>query len=75
MTGVARGSVWDAMGFLGTFWLLLRFVICLIKNIHSYLSKAFLEAPAGEHLSHVGAMQHDLLCKSVEWLLHGAGFC
>ena len=72
---VSRDSVWVATGFLDTFWLLLRFVIYLIKNIHSYLSKVFSEAPLGEHLSHVGAMQHDLPCESVEWLLHGAGFC
>ena len=50
-------------------------VIYLIKNIHSYLSKVFSEAPLGEHLSHVGARQHDLPCKSVEWLGRGAGFC
>ena len=49
----------------------LRFVIYLIKNIHSYLSKVFLEAPLSEHLSHVEAMQYDLHCESVKRLLHG----
>ena len=73
MTDIARGSVWDAMGFLDTFWLLLRFVVYLMKNMHSYLSKVFSEAPLGEHLFQVGAMQHDLPCKSV-WLLCGTGF-
>ena len=42
--------------------------------MHFYLSKGFWKAPLGEHLSRVGAMQHDLPCESVEWLLHGAGF-
>ena len=75
LTGIARGSVWGAVRFLDTFWLLLRFAIYLIKNIHSYLSQVFPEAPLVEHLSHVGAMQHDLPCESVEWLLHVSGFC
>ena len=39
------------------------------------LSKVFSEAPLGEHLSHVRARQHDLLCESLEWLLLGMGFC
>ena len=43
--------------------------------MQSSLSKVFSEAPLGEHLCHVGTMQHDLPCKSVEWLLYGAGFC
>ena len=38
------------------------------------LSEVFSEAPLGEHLCHVGTMQHDLPCKSIEWLLYGAGF-
>ena len=54
-------SVWSGVSL----WLLLKFVIYLNKNIRSCLSKGFSEAPLGEHLSHVGAMQHDLLCKSV----------
>ena len=41
LTSIAEGSVWGAVGFLDTFWLLLRFVIYLIKNIHSSLSKVF----------------------------------
>ena len=36
-TGIARDSVWGALGFLDTFWFLLRLAIYLIKNIHSYL--------------------------------------
>ena len=40
-----------------------------------YLSKVFSEAPLSEHLCHVGTMQHDFPCKSVEWLLHGMRFC
>ena len=66
--------LWDAVAFLDTLWLLLRFVMYLIKNVHSYLSTVFLEATLGEHLRHVGAIKHDLPCKSVEWLLHGAVF-
>ena len=50
------------------------FVICLTINMHS-LSKGFSKAPLDEHLSHVGAIQHDLPCKSVEWLLHSTDFC
>ena len=53
----------------------LRFVLYLIKNIHSYLPKVFLEAPLGDHLSHVDTMQHDLPCESVQWFRHGAGCC
>ena len=68
LAGFVRDSVWGAVGFLDTFRLLLRFAIYLIKNICSYLSKVFSEAPLGEHL---GIMQHDFPCESVEWLLHG----
>ena len=76
LTSITKGSVWGAVvGFLDTFWLLPKFVIYLIKNIHSYLSKVFLEALFGEHFCHVGAMQHDLPCKSVELLLYAASFC
>ena len=63
------------MGFLDMFLLLLKFLIYLIKNTQSSLSKVFSEAPLGEHLCHVATMQHGLPCKSVEWLLYGAGFC
>ena len=38
ITGITGDSVWGTVGFLDTFWLLLRFAIDLIKNIHSYLS-------------------------------------
>ena len=63
-----------AVGFLDTFWLLLRLVIYLTQNIHSYLSKVFSEVPVGEDLSHIEAMQQDLPSESVEWFLHGASF-
>ena len=53
----------------------LRFVIYLINNIHFYVSKVFFRSfSLGYHWSRVGARQHDLPCKSVEWLLHGVGF-
>ena len=50
LTSTAKDSVWGAVGFLDTFWLLLMFVIYLIKNIQSYLCKVFSEAPLDEHL-------------------------
>ena len=76
MTGIARDSIWGAVGCSWIrFGFYLKSVIYLIKIIHFYLSKVFSEAPLSEHLSHVGAMQHDLPCESVEWLLHGADFC
>ena len=46
----------------------------LESQFFKWLSKCFSEAPFGEHLSHVGARQHDLLCESLEWLLLGVGF-
>ena len=71
-----KGLCLGCCGVLGYILVItLKFLIYLIKNIHSYLSKVFSEAPLDDNLSHVGAMQHDLPCESVEWLLHGAGFC
>ena len=46
-----------------------------MKNIRFYLSKVFSEAPLSEHLSHIGAMLHDLPSESVERLLYDVGFC
>ena len=51
------------------------YLIYLIKNKYSYLSRVFSEALLVEDLSHVGAMQHDFPCKSFESLVHATGFC
>ena len=76
LTGITRDSGWGAAGFLDTVLVItLTFVIYLTKNIHFHLSKVFSEASLNEQLSHVGAVKHGLPCESVEWLLHGAGFC
>ena len=43
----------------------LRSVMYLIKNIHFYLSKVFSQVPLGEHLSRVGARQHNYLANQL----------
>ena len=55
LTGIAKGSVCSSVELLDTLWLLLKFGIYMVKNIHSYLPKAFSEAHLGQHLCHVGS--------------------
>ena len=51
------------------------FRVCnILDQKYTLLRKVFSEATLVEHLSPVGARQHDLPCESLEWLLHGVGF-
>ena len=44
-----------------------------IHYIHIHCIYIYIYVPM-YRWSHVGARQHDLPCKSVEWLLHGVAF-